>query len=255
MLKHQSFWNRADFSLYQYRQGMPMIDIAKLTGYSTTTISWGIKAAKAFPSEYRTPELDSSYSYVELSSLQDPIKALRFCLGNQISSADIRRLCRFLKTNGIKEENLENACRYLGVELKPVVGGHSPKDISTDELLHYYNLGLVDQEIADLLGVSRPTILRARQELGLKANRRVGQRGCKKTFASKPPTLTESLKEENTFLREQLKKATLNPLQELQALVDELEMENYLLEKKLREVDNIKQTYLRELNRRQKGEF
>jgi hypothetical protein len=46
-----------------------------------------------------------------------------------------------------------------------------------DSFKNLYERGLPDGIIAEILGVSRPTIVRLRQELNLPANREVGQRG------------------------------------------------------------------------------
>lgn len=50
-------------------------------------------------------------------------------------------------------------------------------DIDLDELVRLHSKGYPDIEIAKRLKVSRPTVIRRRQALGLKANRKSGEKG------------------------------------------------------------------------------
>ena len=64
------------------------------------------------------------------------------------------------------------------VELKIIrKGGRSAIDIDMNKFVALYSKGLPDGEIARELKVSRRTIIRRREELGLKPNRTSGQRG------------------------------------------------------------------------------
>lgn len=64
------------------------------------------------------------------------------------------------------------------VELKIIhKGGRPTIDIDMNKFVTLYSKGLADGEIAHKMKVSRTTIIRRREELGLKPNRTSGQRG------------------------------------------------------------------------------
>lgn len=57
-----------------------------------------------------------------------------------------------------------------------MVGGRTAQDIDIVELIELHSKGYPDGEIAKRLNTSRRTIIRRREELGLKANRKVGEK-------------------------------------------------------------------------------
>ena len=56
-------------------------------------------------------------------------------------------------------------------------GGRPAIDIAANKFLALYSKGLADGEIAEKMKISRRTVIRRREELGLKPNRASGQRG------------------------------------------------------------------------------
>lgn len=66
-------------------------------------------------------------------------------------------------------------------------------DIDLDKLVEYHKKGYTDEIIAQKLGVSRATVVRRRKQLGLKANRKRGERGPGK------------VKEESMYFKESMR--------------------------------------------------
>ncbi len=56
-------------------------------------------------------------------------------------------------------------------------GGRPAIEIDRNKFMKLYDEGMTDQAIADALGVSRQTVMRTREKMGLKPNRKRGERG------------------------------------------------------------------------------
>jgi hypothetical protein len=89
----------------------------------------------------------------------------------QTNSTD-SKINKFLECMEAEPENHD-------IELKIIrkTGGRPAIDINLKNFIAWHSKGLSDGEIASKMKISRPTVIRRREELGLKPNRTAGQRG------------------------------------------------------------------------------
>lgn len=150
-------WRFADTCRQYKDQGNCLQAIASFMNSSIKTVEGWIKTSETFPPEVRFPDIAPSVYHI-LVDLPNPIEAVKFARDEKFTVADAVKLRR----------------KYVKHKR---IGGRPFALVDEDLLVELYEKGFTDAEISEKLGVSRATIFRYREDLGLPPLRSIGKRG------------------------------------------------------------------------------